>query len=86
VLGLIGSPRKGGNTDILVDTILDEAARSGHDTIKYYLHDYNVGPCIDCRMCKQGDLRCALDDGMREFYSSGPFRVRPTTVETYETT
>jgi len=69
VLGLIGSPRKGGNTDILVDTILDEAARSGHDTTKHYLHDYDIGPCIDCRRCKQGDLRCVLDDGMREFYS-----------------
>jgi multimeric flavodoxin WrbA len=80
VLALVGSPRKGGNTDLLVDQILQgvkakaqvevqvQAKSQGHFADKLYLYDYDILPCIDCRGCKRGDLTCKLEDGMAEIY------------------
>ena len=44
VLALIGSPRKGGNSDILADNVLLGAKESGADIDKVYLDDYNIRP------------------------------------------
>jgi multimeric flavodoxin WrbA len=68
ILALIGSPRKGGNTDILVDLILEECARHGHSSQKVRLYDHNILPCIDCRGCKRDGHKCGLNDGMKEIY------------------
>jgi multimeric flavodoxin WrbA len=68
ILALIGSPRKGGNTDILVEQILKGSERGGHFGEKLYLYDYEILPCLDCRRCKREDHLCALKDGMRDIY------------------
>jgi multimeric flavodoxin WrbA len=70
VLALNGSPRKQGNTDILVDDVLSGARSKGHLVEKLRLYDYEILPCIDCRRCKQGEAgyACALKDGMQEIY------------------
>jgi multimeric flavodoxin WrbA len=68
ILALIGSPRRGGNTDLLVDRILQGASEKGHTTDKLYLYDYEILPCIDCRGCKRGELACGLEDRVREIY------------------
>ena len=44
VVAFIGSPRKGGNTDKLVDEILAGAAEAGHQVEKIYLSDYGLTP------------------------------------------
>jgi len=67
VLGLVGSPRKGGNTDLLVSAIL-EGADQKHSTEKVYLYDVNIAPCVDCRACKKGSLQCILKDDMQKIY------------------
>lgn len=68
ILGLVGSPRRGGNTDILMDVVLDGAQANNHKVKKLYLRDFDIGPCIDCRGCKKGERTCVLDDGMNELY------------------
>lgn len=68
ILALIGSPRKGGNTDILVDQILKGGRTKGHTSEKLYLYKYEISACIDCRNCKKGDYVCTVDDGMQEIY------------------
>ncbi|KAF5409868.1 MAG: Iron-sulfur flavoprotein [Candidatus Methanocomedens sp.] len=68
ILALIGSPRKEGNTDILVDAVLSGAKANGHHGEKLYLYDLNLLPCIDCRNCKNGDMVCTRDDDMRDIY------------------
>jgi multimeric flavodoxin WrbA len=68
ILGLVGSPRKGGNTDIMVDAVLERAKANGHETDKVYLYKADIGPCIDCRGCKKGDLVCIVEDGMQNVY------------------
>lgn len=68
ILAFIGSPRRGGNTDILVDQVLESSKTLGHTSEKLYLYDYEISPCIDCRKCKKGDYVCTTDDGMQEIY------------------
>jgi len=68
ILALIGSPRKGSNTDLLVDQILKGSEERRHRSEKIYLYDYESLPCIDCRACKRGNFVCPLKDGMREIY------------------
>lgn len=68
ILALIGSPRRGSNTDTLVEHILRGSETKGHTSEKLYLYDYSISPCIDCRNCKKGNHICAINDGMREIY------------------
>jgi multimeric flavodoxin WrbA len=68
VLGLVGSPRRYSNTDLLVNTILDGASQNNHATEKVYLYDVDIAPCMDCRSCKQGNFKCALRDGLQMLY------------------
>ncbi len=68
IFALIGSPRKGSNTDILVDEILKGSKKTGHTNKKLYLYDYKISPCIDCRACKKGNLVCPIKDGMKQIY------------------
>ncbi len=68
ILALIGSPRKGGNTDILVDQILKGAKTKSHTSEKLYLYRYKIFPCADCRKCKKGEHVCPIKDGMQRIY------------------
>jgi multimeric flavodoxin WrbA len=68
IFALIGSPRKGSNTDVLVDRILMGAGDNGHSFEKIYLYDFDISACIDCRKCKRSSSYCALEDGMSWIY------------------
>ncbi len=68
VLALVGSPRKGSNTDLLVSAILEGAAANNHTVSKVYLYDVDIAPCVDCKACKRGNYKCALGDGMQTLY------------------
>jgi multimeric flavodoxin WrbA len=62
VLGFVGSPRKKGNTTVLVDTFLDGASSAGAEVKKFFLADHNINQCQGCyRNCilKPG-FHCAL--------------------------
>ena len=68
ILGLVGSPRKGGNTDLLVSRILAGADVSKHLTEKVYLYALDISPCVDCRSCQKGKFQCIIDDDMQRLY------------------
>jgi multimeric flavodoxin WrbA len=68
ILSLIGSPRKGSNTDTLVERFLEGSKANGHTNEKIYLYDYEISPCIDCRKCKKDDCVCVIDDDMQQIY------------------
>jgi multimeric flavodoxin WrbA len=68
ILGLVGSPRRNSNTDLIVSSILYGAGASNHTIDKVYLYDVDIAPCVDCRACKQGSCKCALGDGMQMLY------------------
>jgi multimeric flavodoxin WrbA len=66
VLVLSGSPRKGGNSDILCDQFMLGAKEAGHETEKIFLGDKEINYCIACDICKNNGSICDQDDDMAE--------------------
>lgn len=66
VLILSGSPRKGGNSDILCDEFLKGAVDAGNQVEKIRVVDKKIAPCTGCYFCKNSGGRCALNDDMAE--------------------
>jgi len=66
-LGIVGSPRRNGNTEILVSRILDSAGGHKADVDLIRLGDLTIRQCDGCHACwKTG--RCAKDDDMQGLY------------------
>jgi multimeric flavodoxin WrbA len=62
-LAVCGSPRKGGNTQILLETACDTLTKYDIDTELIPLHDKVIKPCIACGICKQTrDRTCSIKD------------------------
>jgi multimeric flavodoxin WrbA len=67
VLGIFGSPRKGGNTDLLLEEALKGAEEEGAAIERLRVRDLKITPCIECLSCfKTG--QCILKDDMQEIY------------------
>ncbi len=69
IVGIAGSPRKRGNTEKLLDWILDDAAGRGADTEKIRTSELDISPCIECGGCLKKGL-CVIDDEMQDIYDS----------------
>lgn len=65
VLILSGSPRKGGNSDILCDEFARGALEAGHEVEKIRVAEKKVGYCRACYACR-GTGVCAIKDDMSE--------------------
>ncbi len=63
VLGVVGSPRKGGNTDVLVSEALRGAASAGATAEKIVLSELEIHPCRACGGCHRTGV-CQQDDDM----------------------
>lgn len=50
IIVLSGSPRKGGNTDLLVDAFVKGAEKNNNVEV-VSVADYKVNPCIGCNSC-----------------------------------
>jgi multimeric flavodoxin WrbA len=63
ILGIIGSPRRGGNTELLVDEVLAGAKETGAVSEKLILNEMTINPCQACNECyKTG--QCKQEDDM----------------------
>ncbi|NUQ62180.1 MAG: flavodoxin family protein [Pirellulales bacterium] len=63
VLAISGSPRPGGNTDILVKLASEILAAEGIETDFLSLADRPVKPCMACGGCFRSDtIRCVQED------------------------
>jgi multimeric flavodoxin WrbA len=67
VLGIVGSPRKGGNTEIVVKTALEAAAGVGAETDIVLLAEKKVAPCDGCGACAK-TKRCKVKDDFAEVF------------------
>ena len=67
-VGIVGSPRKNGNTEILTVHTLKAIAEEGLDTELVRLADLNIRLCDACNICK-GEERCPLDDDLFPLYT-----------------
>ena len=63
ILGISGSPRSDGNTDILVKRALDICKGKGAKTEFISLSGLDMEYCSDCDFCvKENQFRCSKDD------------------------
>lgn len=65
VLILSGSPRKGGNSDLLCDEFMRGAKEAGHQVEKIRVQEKKVACCIACYACRNTGV-CAIKDDMAE--------------------
>lgn len=65
VLILSGSPRKGGNSDLLCDEFAKGAAEAGHPVEKIRVAEKRIGYCRACYVCRDTGA-CILQDDMTE--------------------
>lgn len=67
VIGISGSPRKDGNSEILLSHALEPFREKGWDVVQFHLSNYNVLPCKGCDCC-QDMGECVLQDDMKLLY------------------
>jgi multimeric flavodoxin WrbA len=67
ILGVVGSPRKNGNTHILVSKILEGAAEEGVAGDLVLLGGMTIRQCDGCHACWQGKP-CSKNDDMNDVY------------------
>ena len=66
VLILSGSPRIGGNSDILCDEFMKGALSTGNDVEKINVSKCKIDYCKGCYYCQKHNGECAIKDDMAE--------------------
>jgi len=69
VLCVYGSPRVRGNTDLLLDALVQGIEGAGGAAERVYLRNLEISPCREIYACKNAG-RCALDDDMQPLYDA----------------
>ncbi|MCP4270242.1 MAG: flavodoxin family protein [Deltaproteobacteria bacterium] len=64
VLGISGSPRKNGNTELLIREFMKGAMVSGYETELFILTELKISPCTSCDSC-QSTGKCVINDDMQ---------------------
>jgi len=67
VLGIFGSPRRGGNTDLLLEEALKGVQEEGAKVERCFLSDMTITPCKECHGCDQTG-KCVILDDMQKIY------------------
>lgn len=67
VIGIAGSPRRGGNTDMLLEEVLKGAASKDAETKSIVINKMNITPCQHCDACLE-DGECTIKDDMQDLY------------------
>lgn len=61
VLAISGSPRKDGNTEILIKYALEPFREKGWEVKEFFLSEKTVNPCCGCDYCEHTG-QCAIED------------------------
>jgi multimeric flavodoxin WrbA len=67
VLGILGSARKGGNTDLLLQSALEGARAEGAEIELVRLADLKINPCLNCGGCDEDGV-CVQQDDMQGLF------------------
>jgi multimeric flavodoxin WrbA len=64
-VGIVGSPRLGGNTEIITTHCLKAIAEEGIETELVRLAGLKISGCIDCGYCRDHQGECSVKDDMQ---------------------
>jgi multimeric flavodoxin WrbA len=67
VVGIYGSPRKAGNTDLMLDAFLEGAQAAGGNVDRIYARDLDIRGCLGCGHCDKAGI-CIQKDDMQRVY------------------
>ncbi len=67
ILAFQGSPRRKGNTDLLLESFLTGAKEAGAETKKIDLYQVRIEPCFECGQCDETG-KCVIPDDMEAIY------------------
>lgn len=67
VLGISGSPRRHGNTETLLDAVLEGAREAGADVERVVLRPLDYAPCRGCNACHKTGV-CVINDDLTEVF------------------
>ena len=67
IIGISGSPRANGNTDIILKETLTAAQEEGAEVELLRLTDYRLQPCNACGTCSK-TKECVIDDDGEKLY------------------
>jgi len=67
VLGIMGSPRRQSNTEILLDKALEGAKEAGAEVERVLVSKLKISPCLEIYACRK-DGNCAIRDDMQSLY------------------
>ena len=67
VIGIVGSPRKNGNTELLTKHTLKAISEEGLDTELIRLAGLEIKPCTACMACKEKEI-CSIKDDLFPLY------------------
>ncbi|MFX1346681.1 MAG: flavodoxin family protein [Promethearchaeota archaeon] len=70
IIGIVGSPRVEGNTQKLVEIMLESGAENGAETEIFNLNEMDIKGCQSCYHCKTTDEDCALKDDMQQLFET----------------
>lgn len=68
VIGIVGSPRTGGNTEILTRIALDEVQKEGLETELISLAGKRIEPCDGCQSCSATG-KCHFEDDFESVFT-----------------
>lgn len=68
IIAIYGSPRAGGNTDLLLAEFIRGAREAGAEVTEIALRNYHFSPCIECGGCNETGA-CVLKDDMEMIYA-----------------
>jgi multimeric flavodoxin WrbA len=68
VIGFSGSPRRKGNSDILLKTIMAGVGEEGVAVSHWNLTDIHFSGCVGCEKCRKTKVCTGLIDGMTPLY------------------
>lgn len=67
IVGVSGSPKKGGNTEQMLAAALQIAKDRGFDTEAVHLSGIDISACISCGICRT-EKKCSINDDMTDIY------------------
>ncbi|MCK9299531.1 MAG: flavodoxin family protein [Methanoculleus sp.] len=68
VLGISGSPRRHGNTETLLDAVLEGAREAGAEVEKIVLRPLEYASCQGCNVCHKTGV-CVINDDLTEVFA-----------------
>lgn len=68
IIGVGGSPRSGGNSDLILQRVLNGAEEIGIEVKTLYLRNYTFSSCVGCEACRKDCICTRLLDGMQLIY------------------